>query len=131
MGRAGRAGRGGAEVRLPLGALPLCRACQNDHGSSTLGFAATKTCLLAARSPSAISSSTCLGFECSSQATVRIFLVDEWATGRSGEAGGVGATGLGSGWATSGVRSSSAIAMVDPPPKTDLRFFVWTVEEAL
>mmetsp|Transcript_28079 Transcript_28079/g.71317 ORF Transcript_28079/g.71317 Transcript_28079/m.71317 type:complete len:297 (-) Transcript_28079:76-966(-) len=87
-----------------ISSMSAVLACQNDHGSSTSGFAATKTCLLAARSPSAISSSTCLGFECSSQATVRIFLVDEWATGRSGEAGGVGATGLGSGWATSGVQ---------------------------
>ena len=107
-GGGGREGAesGGLEVRLPLGALPLCRACQNDHGSSTSGFAATKTCLLAAPlpSPSATSSSTCLGFECSSQAPERIFLVDEWATGLSGEAGGVGATGLGSGWATSGVQ---------------------------
>eukprot|EP00964_Phaeocystis_antarctica_P091759 scaffold58910_cov65-Phaeocystis_antarctica.AAC.1 len=90
-------------------------------------------CFAAAASPSSSmsSSSTCLGFECSSQAMVRIFLVEKWATSLSGEAGGVGATVLGNAWAMSGVQSSSSVAVVDPTPKTDLRFFAWTVAEAL
>jgi len=66
------------------------------------------------------------GEACGVGATVlgnEIFLVGTWATSLSGEAGGVGATVLGNEWAMSGVQSWSSVAMVDPPPKTGLRFF--------